>query len=317
MDRWPWSSERKEGDEKGGAISLVLVAILFLSIIAGRTWAAPAAQSNLEVIDDRGEHIVLRAPAKRVIALYGAFNEILASLGAEGLIVARTKADSLPPTILSLPVIGTHMRPNVELILSLNPDLILQATGRSRALEPVRALERAGLRVAVFDMNSISGLMSSIKRIGRLVGRSKAASVLVAHMEAAIQSLAGSGHHRRGPRPKVFFEVRYPNLLGAGGNNIVNEVIELAGGENCFSGVAKKFVRPNLEAVIDCDPDYYIIQKGPMNPNPGDPRRRPGFMLLRAIRSGHWEVVPEGLFSRPTPRIIDAIRELYDLLEHR
>ena len=280
--------------------------------------ASSPSSSLISIIDDRGKKIELKTPARRVIALYGAFNEILAALGQESRILARTKADITPPSIQRLPAIGTHMRPNVELVLSLKPDLILQATGRRQAMEPVRALERTGLKVAVFNMNSIDGLYSAMERIGILLGCQDRARAVKKEMKTRIHSiqerLPSAGQLKR---PRIFFEVRYPNLLGAGGGNIVNEIIALAGGENCFSNIHKKFVRPNIEAIIKCDPDYYIIQKGPMNKEPGDPTKRPNFILIRAIREGHWVVVPEKLFSRPTPRIVEAMERLYSILHER
>ena len=83
----------------------------------GAAWA-----DEIHVKDDTGRELVLERPAERIIALYGAYNEILAAMGLEDRLVGRTKADVLPPSILSRPSIGTHMRPNVELVLALEPD---------------------------------------------------------------------------------------------------------------------------------------------------------------------------------------------------
>ena len=77
-------------------------------------------------------------------------------------------------------------------------------------------------------------------------------------------------------RPKVFFEIRYPNLLGAGTASMVNDIIERAGGVNCLT-VPKKIARLNLEAVIAADPDVYLVQQGPMNPNPEKVTERPNY----------------------------------------
>ena len=47
----------------------------------------------LELVDSRGVTLRLERPAQRIIALYGAFNEILLALDARGTLVARTAAD--------------------------------------------------------------------------------------------------------------------------------------------------------------------------------------------------------------------------------
>ena len=110
-------------------------------------------------------------------------------------------------------------------------------------------------------------------------------------------------------RPKVFFEVRYPNLLGAGRGSIVNDIIKRAGGINCIES-HKKMVRIGMEALIKRDPGVYIIQRGPMNKNPSHPSERPHFHVLGAVRDGRMMMVDEQVFSRPGPRSVKAVEQL-------
>ena len=112
-----------------------------------------------------------------------------------------------------------------------------------------------------------------------------------------------------GRRPKVFFEVRYPNLLGAGAKSIVNDVIKYAGGTNCVTA-NKKLVRLDMESLLACNPDLYVIQRGPMNRNPTPLALRPHFQLLDAVKAGRVLHVDEQVFSRPGPRSVDAVEEL-------
>ncbi len=266
----------------------------------------------VEVEDDTGRTIRVNGPAMRIIALYGAYNEMLDALGLESRLVGRTKIDRLPSSILSRPSIGTHMRPNVELVLALKPDLILQGGGRREAMLPVNQLRSEGLNVAVFSPTTFAELFTVIEKLGILTGETAAAGKLVNRMRqrlATVQSKVDQSAHR----PKIFFEVRFPNLLAAGGKSIVNEVIERAGGCNCVT-VDKKMVRVNMESLIACNPDFYIIQKGPMNPEPGPPAERPNFLVLNAVQEGRVHMVDEQVFSRPGPRSVDAVEELYRLL---
>jgi iron complex transport system substrate-binding protein len=65
-----------------------------------------------------------------------------------------------------------------------------------------------------------------------------------------------------------------------------------------------------MEALIACNPEAYVIQRGPMNPNPGVPEARPHFGILRAVKEGRVLFVDEQVYSRPGPRSIDAVEEL-------
>jgi len=255
---------------------------------------------------------VLARPAARVIALYGAFNEILDGLGRAELIVARTNADKLPARIIKLPVIGTHMRPNIEAVLAQKPDLVLQMAGRKEASLPVDALRKRGLRVAMFRAASFAELMSVIRRVGILTGSEAQAEAMVRGLEARLTSLdAKIGQTTQ--RPRVFFEVRSPNMYSVGQGSLVTELIARAGGVNCVEERGK-FARLSEEEVIRLAPEAYVIQRGPMNPAPLPLSKRPRLRTIPAASNGKTWFVDERRYSRPGPRNIDAVEELALLL---
>lgn len=282
--------------------------IILAALITGLALAESAVAGQFEIVDDFGQRITLSSPARRIIALYGAYNEILAGMGLEQRIVGRTKADNAPPSILSKPSIGTHMRPNVEIVLALKPDLIIQSAGRSEGLAVVEQLRRQGLTVAVFNPDSFADVFSVMGRIGVLVDQQAATERLIKSIEARLAALE---LRLQGvvSRPRVFFEVRYPNLLGAGGGSIVNDIIQRAGGTNCIKG-SKKLVRIGMETLIECNPEAYVVQRGPMNQNPSQPSSRPHFGVLEAVKKGRTLMVDEQVFSRPGPRSVEAVEIL-------
>ena len=104
--------------------------------------------------DDTGVSVRLDRPATRIIALYGAYSELLLALDARNLLAARTVADAQLPELADLPAVGTHMRPNAELIVAQKPDLVLQLAGRREALLQTEALRKLGVNVLTFEMDS-------------------------------------------------------------------------------------------------------------------------------------------------------------------
>ena len=244
--------------------------------------------------------------------MYGAYNEILAEMGLLDRLVGRTKADTEPPEILAKPSIGTHMRPNVEMILGLKPDLIIQNAGAQDAMPGLDQLKQQGVPVAVFHPETFKDLFSVIQRLGVLTGETGRAAALTAKLQGQLAAVAARLANVK-DRPRVFFEIRYPNLLGAGAASLVNDIIAHAGGVNCLT-VPKKIARLNLEAVIAADPDVYLVQQGPMNPNPEKVSERPNYTILRAVRADRVLVVPEQMYSRPSPRAVAAVAQLAQFL---
>ncbi len=262
-----------------------------------------AGPKVLGITDDLGVEIVLEAPARRVVALYPAFEEMLLSMGLGERIIGRSAngvSDALP--------VGTHMRPSVELVLSLNPDLVVQLGGRAGALPPLERLRALGTPVAVFNPKDVAGIFSVIERLGVLLGEEARSGALVAKMRQRLEAVAGR-RPAGAARPRVVFEVRYPNLLAIGQGSVVNDVIWLAGGQNAVE-VEKRFARLSEEALLTLDPDVYVAQQGPMNPEPGSVEARPHFGTLKAVQEGRVLVVDEGLFSRPGPRVVEAVEQL-------
>ncbi len=275
--------------------------------------AAPLESSagDLCIVDDMERRVCVNEPAERVIALYGALSEIVISLGFEERLVARTSQDAEIPGMEDKPCIGTHMRPGIERVLGLEPDLVLQMGGRSRAKRSVCNLERFGVKTAFFRANTFTSLFSVIDRVGRLLGAPENSARLVRDMRQRLRDVRDNVRGLK--RPRVFFEVRYPNLLAAGLRNMVTEVIDKAGGKNCIRA-KHKIVRLNEEELVKKRPQVYLIQKGPMNPNPVPVASRRHFRTLPAVRNGKVYVVNEMLFSRPGPRSVEAVEKLAEIL---
>jgi iron complex transport system substrate-binding protein len=205
------------------------------------------------------------------------------------------------------------MRPNVELVIAMKPDLVLQSAGRREAMTPVNQLKSHGIPVAVFNPVTFEDLFNTISRIGDLTWERRAALSLIENMKKRLER-AGAMTKSLKVRPKIFFEVRHPNLVAAGKKSIVNDVIKRAGGVNCIQ-IPKKLARLNLEAVIDCEPHVYIVQKGPMNREPSKPSNRKNFQVIKAVRNNHILFVDEQIFSRPGPRLVDAVEKLSTYLK--
>ncbi|MDL2271940.1 ABC transporter substrate-binding protein, partial [Desulfovibrio sp. OttesenSCG-928-I05] len=286
-----------------------ICALLLLAIVCAALplRAASAAASDIPsvtalpytIVDDSGETISLKQPARRIIALYGAFNEILLGMGLHDSIIARTSADAAMPELAHLPGIGTHMRPSLEMTAALGPDLVLQMGGRNEAMESVHALRRLGIRVAFFRVASFEDLFALIHKLGVLTGEERAAAALEDSLRERLRVLDAALESAR-ETPSVFFELRYPGLIGAGPGSITTDIIARAGGSNCLAPAAdgmnaddQRVVRVSEEELIRNNPDWYVIQQGPMNKNPQPVGERQHYGALSAVRNGRVLTVDE------------------------
>lgn len=283
-------------------LAMVLI-LLFLSTPISLLRADP-----IRIVDDWDQSISLDQPARRIIPLYGAFSEMLFAMGAGSQVIARTQADHYPPEIENLPSVGTHMRPNVEMILGLKPDLVIQSASRRTATAEMEQLVEAGIPVAVFAPRTFEEIFSTLQRLGVLTGQEQQAQSLTEKMKNRLETVKNRLPDKN-RRPRVFFEVRAEPLTAAGRGSVVQEILIAAGAENVLES-DKALLQYDIEALLAQDPDVYIVQEGPMNRNPADPRKRAHFDRLRSVREGKIIFVDEMLYSRPGPRCVDAVEQL-------
>lgn len=233
---------------------------------------------------------------------------MLIALGCTENIAARTVADADIAAIAHLPAIGTHMRPNPELVLLQRPDLVLQMSGRGEATMQTENLRKLGLPVLCFELNSFDRLFALMLQLGGILERESEAAALVSDWKKRLAALPVPER-----RPAIYYEVREPDLLAAGSANIVNDIIAAAGGKNIVTS-PRKLVRFNEEALLLADPDYCLVQQGPMSPAPRPLSRRPSLASLRCSQEGHSLIVDEREFGRPGPGSIRAAEKLSALI---
>ena len=294
-------------------LTLALCCWLCLCAPMGRAVAAPPAESQrqVELVDDSGAMVRLPAPARRIIPLYAGLGETLAAMGLTDYVVGRTVSDDSLPA--ALPAVGTHMRPNIELVAALRPDLVLLLEGREEAGLTAEALARLGIPVARFRVASFDDWFSCVRRLGALTGEPGKAEALEKSMRERLDAVKAktAGLERK---PVIFFEVRYPNLLGAGKGSMPADIIRAAGGQNGLDDQDSRMVRLSEESLVLMNPDIYLIQEGAMNKSPAPLDERPHFRGLAAARNKLFFTVPESRFSRPGPQSVQAVEDLAGII---
>lgn len=292
---------------------------LLLSCLTCASTVCAEISGPVSITDDSGQLVRLEHPARRVVLLYGGFEELLSALGESSSIVGRTDANT-GPDLLKVPSIGTHMRPNFELVLGLRPDLVLQMqSSRGESQESAQRLRELGLNVAVFRLESFADIFSVLERLAGLLGageevqtagkrpetQNRGARLAVAmrdRLASLEQRIAGTRQ-----RPGVFFELRYPNLLGAGAGSLPNEIISRAGGRNVLADSTQRLVKLDEEEILRLDPDVYIMQEGPMYKQAVPLEQRP---VLKALARARTLVVEGAEYSHPGLHSVDAVFEL-------
>lgn len=277
----------------------------------------PAAepQTGVTITDMAGRTVTLDEAATRVVALSAADCEILFAVGAGDTLVGRGEYCDYPAEVLDVPSVQSGYETNIEQILALEPQVLLMST-MAQSEEQIKALEDAGVRVVVSDAQDIEGIYTSVSMIGALMGREAEAAQVVAEMKSCLDELAAAAQGESGKT--VYFEVsplQY-GLWAAGHGTFMNEVAELIGLKNIFDDV-DGWGEVSEEQVIERDPDC-IVTIGMYfgeGPTPEEEiASRTGWENVSAVRSGCILNMQNNELSRPTPRVAEGAKLLFDFV---
>ncbi len=235
----------------------------------------------------------------RIVVLYAAASPVIKELGAGERVVGVTRTDRVFQDVTR---VGSHLRPNIELLKALRPDLIVAG---SRRAFPESFSRELGIDVFYFDPRTLDEILVKIRKLGKILDRSDEAERIARSLKGKLGSLEPLRY-----RPTVLYEISARPLKVAGNRSIITSIIERAGGVNPVK-VEKKHVLISPEKVLEMAPDLYIYQVGPMNKNPEDPKKREFFHSLksRVVRVDEYE------FARPGLNAFDAVLELHRILK--
>ena len=195
----------------------------------------------------------------RIVCLTEEPTEILYRLGEDRRIVGISGFTVRPARARKeKPKVSAFTSARIDRILELEPDLVF---GFSDIQADIAAeLIRAGVEVHIFNHRSVAEILRTVRAIAGLVGCPEKGEALVAELQAGLDRI-GERAAALPRRPRVYFEEWYDPLIS--GIRWVSELIELAGGEDCFPefrecGLAKDRIIADPDEVVRRAPDVII-----------------------------------------------------------
>ncbi len=285
------------------------VVILLLAWPGGCVRANTRTPRSWQTIrDEMGRTLRVRIPVERVVALAPSAADTLFALGACRQVVAVTAYADCPAAVAPCRRVGQPLSPSLEMIASLEPDLVVAARTANRR-ETVAALDRMGVPVYVTDEHSVGDIVRTVRALGVLLGMPEAAAGLALRMEKQLEAirtrLAG-----RPPR-RVLFVVWVDPLITAGPRTFITDALRIAGAVPAVQ-VRGDWPHLSLEQVVLAQPEYLIFPAATPASRQhllDELRRRPGWNDLQAVQQGGIVIVEES-FNRPSPRLIGQIAAL-------
>ncbi len=270
---------------------------------------AAFAQSET-VFDDTGVPFNLSGPPHRIVSLAPNVTEILFALGLEQEIVGVTRFCDYPEAAKRKAKIGGLVDPNLEMIKSLSPDLVIAFRGNP--LRTVDRLKKLGLPVFVLNIgNDLGSLFPLLEKIGRVTGREKEAAALASQFKDRLDAVRFRLSAVTAI-PRVYIALHGTGLWTCGRESYLNDLIASSKAQNVTAGISRNWLHYSLEQLVRDDPEVIIILARSI---PEFEKGRDRFLKdtrlrkVAAVQNGRIRFLDENVASRFSPRLADALEE--------
>lgn len=252
--------------------------------------------------DSYGNVVTIEAEPERIVSVAPNMTELLFELGVGDRVVGRTDYCDYPAETANIDSVGAIDKPDLEKIISLEPDVVIATTFTE---EGIAKLDAAGIPVVVLhEEGTVDGVYVMISDMGNIVNKNQQAASTIEEMQTTIADVQEKTKDLE--KPTVYYVVGYGEYgdYTAGGDTFVGGMLEIAGGDNIAKDISGWNI--SLEKLIESDPDIIIISEWMKD----DFVNAPNYCELSAVKNGKVYTMDVNMLERQGSRNDDGILEL-------
>lgn len=282
-------------------------------LIGGMLLLTVAQAEAASVVDMLGRDVLVPDRSLRLVSLAPSLTETIYALGRGDWVAGVTDICDYPPEARTKPKVGGIAAPSLERIVSLAPDLVL-ATAEGNSRNTLEQLAQLGIPTFALKPDSYRHLIESIVALGRVLRAESAAELIAREIERRV------GEIRAGvaglSRPRVLYLIWTDPLIAAGPATYINDLLDLAGGQNIIQELTVPYPRLDWEQVVGGAPEVILVADHRMGADrmtpaaPAVPREWRGWQAVPAIQAGRVMPIPGDTVLRPGPRVGEGLARL-------
>lgn len=258
--------------------------------------------------DDLGRKIALPKKVRKVVSLAPSITEMMFALDGDSILVARTQGCNFPKEVDRLPIVNTYPL-DIETIVMLQPDVVLSVDGIIN-LNQVRKLEELGVSVFFQRYETIADIDSSLLTIGSIIGKEERARFLMDSLHKALKQ-----HRAEDQDPLSVLALTWMDPIFVYGKNTpFSNKIAWAGGTNAMNEIfSSPYPEVSREYVLKLNPDV-ILGYDFERLDSTFFTMYPELKKVTAYQRKQIFEVNDDLMSRPSPRYVESVMELKNVL---
>lgn len=246
--------------------------------------------------------------AKSIVVLNPACVEIFYMLDAQKHIsaIAKTQSSDIWPKeqVDTLPSVGTYIKPNLEKIIELNPDLVITSFHSTEILDD---LKRFNINYTEIKSERLSDIYKNIETIANLTNKKDEGKKLVSELKQRLNALDLSKIQGK----KAIFFYMGTNLMSFGKDTLVGDIFEFMKLDNIATKLSGKTPIVTSEYLLEQDPDFILFVGNSVEDLI---RQNPVLKHTKAYKNNKVLNIKSSSLLRGTPRIVYEIEKLYEEL---
>lgn len=191
----------------------------------------------------------------RVVASSVAVVEILDALGVP-MVGVPTSSYELPESVANAERIGNPMAPDMEVIASLEPTVIISVDSLSEDLKA--QFEALKISSEFVNLSSYKGLKESILSLGTYFEVEEKAGDIIAEFEGKETAIKDRIAGKDSPSVLIIFGASN-TFMAATENTYVGDLAKNAGAANILNGMGGSFIPVDMEFLADKNPEYILF----------------------------------------------------------
>ena len=241
----------------------------------------------------------------RIVVLDPATVEMIYMLGAEDKIVgvANLERSKVWPEekVAKLESVGTFIKPSLERIITLKPDLVITSALTDDNLN--NGLKSNNIESKRIQANSIEEIFTNFMEVAKMLGKENEANKIIVEKRAKLEEIKKMVASNK----KGLFVMSASPLMVFGSDNLPNDIMKLLNIKNIAENQKGRNPIVTPEFIMKENPDIIIT----LLPNPSQiVAANPQLKNVNAIKKSKFIVVNSSQILRGSPRTIDQIEEI-------
>ena len=313
------------------ALLLLVCLVLNLSACSGKEAVTESTQAKTEsteatatdtytFTDAHGREITMDKNPSRVVVLSGSFAEMWELAGGSLSGVTADAPEDRELNMEGVTIVGesTH-KPNLETIVSLEPDFVILAADTEQHKALSESLDDMGINNAFFKVEFFDDYIAAMEIMTGLTGDEEAFTKNAENVREQALEVIEKAKDKEGPTV-LYMRAMTTNVKAKGDDHHTGVILKDLGCDNIVDRYDTLLDGISLEKVIEADPDFIFYT------TMGDDAKALAYLRdnlesneawkgLSAVKNGRFVQLPKEMFHyKPNAEWGNAYQYIYDII---